>query len=61
MSKIAPNTEIRNKLELLTIEKLKEELINRDKSLYDENFHTTKRRIIRSLEISDPQMYGLKG
>ena len=55
MSKIAPNPEIRNKLELLTIEKLKEELINRDKSLYDENFHTTKRRIIRSLEISDPQ------
>ena len=55
MSKIAPNSEIRNKLELLTIEKLKEELINRDKSLYDENFHTTKRRIIRSLEISDPK------
>ena len=55
MSKSAPNPEIRNKLELLTIEKLKEELINRDKSLYDENFHTTKRRIIRSLEISDPK------
>ena len=54
MSKSAPNTETRNKLELLTKEELKEELINRDKSLYDENFHTTKRRIIRSLEISDP-------
>ena len=55
MSKSAPNTEIRNKLELLTIEKLKEELINRDKSLYDENFHITKRRIIRTLEISNSQ------
>ena len=53
MSKIAPNPKIRNKFELLTIEKLKEELINRDKNLYDENFHTTKRRIIRTLEISD--------
>ena len=55
MSKIAPNPKIRNKLELLTIEKLKEELINRDKSLYDENFHITKRRIIRTLEISNSQ------
>ena len=53
-SQIAPNSKIRNKLEKLSIKQLKEKLLSRDKKLYDENFHVTKRRIIRSLEISDP-------
>jgi len=46
----APNKILRDNLEKLSIEELIDKLVKLDKSLYDVNFHTTKRRIIRSIE-----------
>mgnify|MGYP003956696441 CR=1 FL=1 len=55
MSQIAPSKKMRKELEELSIEKLKDKLLSINKELYDENFHITKRRIIRTLEISNSQ------
>ena len=46
-----PNKILREKLEELPIETLIDKLIRLDESTYDINFHTTKRRVIRSIEI----------
>ena len=55
MSQIAPSKKMREELEELSIEQLKDKLLSINKELYDKNFHITKRRIIRALEISNSQ------
>ena len=51
MSGVAPDIQMRTKLEKLTMDELKNKLILNKR--FDENFHTTKRRIIRALETSN--------
>ena len=46
-----PNKILREKLENLSIEQLTNKLVELDRLSYDLNFHTTKRRIIRTIEI----------
>ena len=46
-----PNKTLRQKLENLSIEQLINKLVELNRSSYDLNFHTTKRRIIRTIEI----------
>jgi len=51
MPHVGPNQDLREKLEKKDINELTKLLIDLDDSMYDEKFHITKRRIIRSIEI----------
>ena len=51
MSDAPPNLELRNQLENKTLSELIEEIKINHISSYDINFHVTKRRIIRTIEI----------
>ena len=53
---IGPNQALRNKLERYDLEVLKNMLKNSNSLVYDKEFHITKRRIIRSIEIGDKKL-----
>ena len=48
---VGPNLALRESLKIKTMNQLIEELLNIDEKLYDKKFHTTKRRLIRTIEI----------
>tara|TARA_Y100000590_G_C15744817_1_gene1021568 strand:- start:1867 stop:2781 length:915 start_codon:yes stop_codon:yes gene_type:complete len=52
MSLVPPNSALRLQLENKTIDYLKNYLIDLDSTIYNQNYHITKRRLIRSIEIS---------
>ena len=51
MSLVPPNSALRLKLENKTIDYLKNYLVDLDSTIYNQNYHITKRRLIRSIEI----------
>ena len=57
MSTIGPSKILRKKLEKFSIERLISLLKELDKEVYNQEFHTNKRRLIRSIEIIHPENY----
>ena len=55
MPTIGPSKTLREKLEKFSIESLISLLKEFDEEIYDNKFHTTKRRLIRSIEIIHPE------
>ena len=51
MNEAPPNIQLRNQLNDKSLEQLQNEMQNNFSSSYDINYHTTKRRIIRTIEI----------
>ena len=51
MPETKPNYQLREILDKKDIEELKKTLIQLDQKSFDENYHTSKRRLIRSIEI----------